>query len=112
MPTKNNILATRTFCDKFTILTVEKDLITWDVCTGKMLFTIKSKAEVDGYQVAKFSKQPDIYASHHYEAVLLRQTEKLQDVNTEDFFKDYLKLSTAKFQQSFIECTDKDFHMF
>jgi len=91
---------------------VKKDLITWDICTGKMLFTIKSKAEVDDYQVVKFQKQPDIYTSHHYEAVLLRQKEKLQDINVEEFFKDYLKLSTAKFQQSFIECTEKDFHQF
>lgn len=56
MPSKNNILATRTYCDKFAILTNEKDLITWDVCTGKMLFAKKADVEVDGYQVAKFAK--------------------------------------------------------
>jgi hypothetical protein len=52
MPPRNQVLATKTYCDKFTVLTKAKELITWDVCTGKLLCTREVKIDVINYDIA------------------------------------------------------------
>jgi hypothetical protein len=44
--------------------------------------------------------------------VLLRHARKLVDIDDQEFYKDYLKMPTAKFQKSFIECIEKNFYYF
>jgi len=38
MPERHQVVCTRTQNDKFSILTTDKDIITWDITTGKRLF--------------------------------------------------------------------------
>lgn len=86
MPNRSEVLATRTSNDKFTILNKQRELVTWDITTGKMLLKKPLDLRIHGYSVAKFVGGNEIYTSHHYEAVLLMADEPEESYNIDRFY--------------------------
>lgn len=63
MPDRHQIICTRTLNDKFSVLTVDKDIITWDITTGKRLFSKRIDIDIDYYRITQLSRNPTIYTS-------------------------------------------------
>lgn len=104
MPSKSEILATRTYQNKFTVLCKDKRLKTWDICTGKIVCQHNCNIDITNYNLAKMVKSENTYKSHHYDKVLLRSDYVLEEVDESDFFNKNFATKTAKNQKTFIEC--------